>query len=306
MTKSSYLNDLYTFASVARHNSFREAAQERNVSAAALSHSLKNLEDRLGIRLLNRTTRSVSATAAGQQLLSRLNDALHDVDEALDHIDELYDIPSELVRVSVPYAAAQVVLPSRMVEFGRLYPHIQLEIVTNAASTDLLSEGFDVGIRFGYAAMADVISVPLLPAPHMVVVGSPNYLAGKGTPVDPRDLAHHVCVGRRFPSGVVYAWEFTKGEDTIAMQVKGPLLLDDDTLMVSAALDGAGLAYVHRSVAAPFIQHGELVEVLSEWHQQDTEYFYLYYSSTQPVSPPVQTFIDFISSTPANDSLASA
>ncbi|BBG29003.1 transcriptional regulator [Zymobacter palmae] len=295
MIKSTYLNDLHAFASVARHQSFRKAAQERNVSASALSHSLKNLEDRLGVRLLNRTTRSVSATTAGQQLLARLGPALQEIDEALDHINEFRDTPSGLVRLSIPRAAAQVVLAPRLAEFNRCYPHIQLEIVTDCATTDITKEGFDAGIRFGNCVSSNMTAVQLLPTPRMVVVGAPDYLAAVGYPEDPRDLARHICIGRRFPSGVVYAWEFTKDDETIAMQVEGPLLLDDDVLMVRAALDGAGLAYVHRPIAAPFIEHGELIEVLSEWHQ-DTDHFHLFYSNEAPASPPLQAFIDFISS----------
>jgi len=284
------LNVLTSFAAVARLRSFRQAALERGVSASALSHALRALEERLGVRLLHRTTRSVTPTQAGEQLLARLAPALRDIDDALLELSSLQEVPTGKLRLNVPRPAARLLLGPMLARFAARYPRVQVELVTDDGLIDIVRDGFDAGIRFGETVAADMIAVPVGAPQPFVVVAAPAYLAAHGTPQAPRELLAHGCIGRRFPSGRQYAWEFAQG---VSVAVAGPLVFDDDELMLGAARDGAGLAYVYEADARADIAAGRLVCVLEGWHAPAPRYF-LYYSSRKQMPAALRGFIEML------------
>ena len=287
------LNELTAFAAVARLRSFRKAALERGVSASALSHALRALEERLGVRLLNRTTRSVTPTEAGQLLLARLAPAMREIDDALLDLSTLQDVPTGKLRLNVPRPAARLLLAPMLASFVARYPRVQVEVVTDDGMIDIVRDGFDAGIRFGEQVAADMIAVPVgLPQPF-VVVGSPAYLAAHGAPTTPRALLNHACIGRRFPSGRQYAWEFEQAGEAVSIAVGGPLVFDDDELMLRAARDGAGLAYVYEADARADIAAGRLVCVLENCLPPPSRYF-LYYPGRRQMPAVLRALVDML------------
>ena len=287
------LNELTAFAAVARLRSFRQAALERGVSASALSHALRALEERLGVRLLNRTTRSVTPTEAGQQLLARLAPAMREIDDALLDLSALQDVPAGKLRLNVPRPAARLLLAPMLAGFVARYPRVQVDVVTDDGMIDIVRDGFDAGIRFGEQVAADMIAVPVGAPQPFVVVASPAYLAAHGAPNTPRDLLAHACIGRRFPSGRQYAWEFGREEDAVSIAVGGPLLFDDDELMLRAARDGAGLAYVYEADARADLAAGRLARVLEDCLPPPSRYF-LYYPGRRQMPPVLRAFVDML------------
>ncbi|MFC5476350.1 LysR family transcriptional regulator [Paraherbaspirillum soli] len=296
MTKPD-LTELDAFACVARHRNFNKAALERGVSASALSHAMRKLETRLGVRLLNRTTRSVTPTEAGEQLLASLRPALRDIDKALDEVNRFRDTPRGTLRLNVPRPAARLLLAPLFGRFLAAYPQVRLEVVTDDGLVDIVAAGFDAGIRFGESLARDMIALPLGPALRFIVVAAPAYAAAHGLPQRPQELKEHACIGRRFPSGAVYAWEFAKDGETLALQVDGPLLLDDDELMIRAALDGVGLSYVYEVQAQELIAQGRLLRVLDDWCPPMPG-FYLYYPSRQQMPTTLRVLIDMLRGKP--------
>ncbi|MDN2697099.1 LysR family transcriptional regulator [Janthinobacterium sp. SUN073] len=292
------LNELTAFAAVARLRSFRQAALERGVSASALSHALRALEERLGVRLLNRTTRSVTPTEAGQQLLARLTPAMREIDDALQDLSALQDVPAGKLRLNVPRPAARLLLAPMLAGFVARYPRVQVEVVTDDGMIDIVRDGFDAGIRFGEQVAADMIAVPVGAPQPFVVVASPAYLAAHGAPATPRDLLKHACMGRRFPSGRQYAWEFGQEGAAVSIAVSGPLVFDDDEMMLRAARDGAGLAYVYAADARADIAAGRLVCVLQRCLPPPPRYF-LYYPSRRQMPPVLRAFVDMLRAPPA-------
>lgn len=286
----SDLDALEDFACVARLRSFRRAAQERSVSASALSHALRALEERLGVRLLNRTTRSVAPTEAGEQLLARLAPVLRSLGEALDAVDRWRETPMGTLRLNVPRTVARLLLAPHLARFSADHPQVTLELVTDDRLVDIVAEGFDAGVRFGQQLARDMVAVPLGPPVAMAAVAAPDYLARHGAPERPATLMTHRCICRRFPSGVRYAWEFARGDEHVAVSVDGPLVLDDDAVAVEAALDGAGIAYTYAALAAPHLAAGRLVPVLSDWWPPP-ERLHLYYPSQRRVPPALRAFI---------------
>jgi DNA-binding transcriptional LysR family regulator len=284
------LSELDAFACVARHRSFKKAALECGVSASALSHAMRTLETRLDVRLLNRTTRSVTPTEAGEQLLLRLAPALREIGDALDQINSFRDTPRGTLRLNVPRPAARLLLAPLFAPFLAAYPQIRLEVVTDDGLVDIVAGGFDAGIRFGESLAQDMIAVPLGPQLRLIVVAAPMYAARRGLPQQPQELKQHACIGRRFPSGAVYAWEFSKGSESLAIAVDGPLLLDDDELILRAALDGIGLAYVYEAQAQDAIEQGRLLRVLDAWCPP-TSGFFLYYPSRRQMPTSLRLFI---------------
>jgi DNA-binding transcriptional LysR family regulator len=291
------LHELDAFATVARHRSFRKAAVERGVSASALSHALRGLEERLGVRLLNRTTRSVTPTEAGMRLLATLTPAIRDIANVLAELSTLQNVPAGTLRLNVPRPAARLLLAPILAQFVATYPRIQVEIVTDDGLVDIVEAGFDAGIRFGESLARDMIAIPFGKPQRFVVVGSPGYLAAHGQPASPRDLLTHACIGRRFPSGNRYAWEFEQAGQAITIAVSGPLVFDDDESMVRAASDGAGLAYVYEAHVKDLVAAGRLVTFLDEWCQTPTRFF-LYYPSQRQMPPCLRVFVDAIRSWP--------
>ena len=287
------LNELTAFAAVARLRSFRKAALERGVSASALSHALRALEERLGVRLLNRTTRSVTPTEAGQLLLARLAPAMREIDDALLDLSALQDVPAGRLRLNVPRPAARLLLAPMLASFVTRYPRVQVEVVTDDGMIDIVRDGFDAGIRFGEQVAADMIAVPVGAPQPFVVVASPGYLQAHGTPGTPRDLLGHACIGRRFPSGRQYAWEFGAVGESVSIAVGGPLVFDDDALMLGAARDGAALAYVYAADAHADIAAGRLVCVLQHCLPPPSRYF-LYYPSRRQMPAVLRAFVDLL------------
>ncbi|WP_428825413.1 LysR family transcriptional regulator [Azonexus sp. IMCC34842] len=290
------LADLQAFATVARLRSFRRAAGELHVSPSALSHTLRSLETRLGVRLLNRTTRSVSPTEAGQRLLARLAPTLQELDDALDEINSFRDSPVGTLRLNVPRAAAEYVLAPLASRFLRENPGMRLEIVIDDSLIDIVAAGFDAGVRFGERLAQDMIAVPFGPAQRFVVVASPAYLAEHGKPAAPQQLSAHRCIRIRFPNGSIYRWEFSRGDEKIEVEVEGPLDVGEMWLMVRAAEDGVGLAYVYEQSAASALAAGRLVTVLDDWRPPEPGFF-LYYPSRRLVPAGLRAFIDLLQKT---------
>jgi len=285
-------NELACFAAIARLRSFRKAADERNVTASSLSHTMRSLEERLGVRLLNRTTRSVVLTDAGSQLLSRIEPMLAGISEALDQAHSFGSSLKGTLRLNVPRPAGRVLLAPIMDGFLRDHPETVIELITDDGIIDIVQTGFDAGVRFGESVALDMVAVPIGPAQRLVLVASPAYVSKTGPIRHPEDLKQRACIGRRFPSGLHYAWEFEKDGEKIAVRVVGPLVLDDDDMMVKAAAGGIGYAYVHESTAKSLLDSGQLVRSLDDWCPFIPS-FHLYYPSRRHVSTVLRAFIDW-------------
>lgn len=285
------LNDLHAFAAVARTRSFRRAAAELGVSPSALSHALRGLEARLGVRLLHRTTRSVAPTEAGERLLARLTPALHEIADALDTVNEYRETPLGTLRINAPRAACDWVLAPLVARFLAKHPGMRVELVDDDSFVDIVAKGFDAGVRFGESLQQDMVAVPIGPAQRFIVVASPAYLAKRGTPVDPRQLTDHECIRLRFPNSVFYRWEFSREGEKIDVEVDGPLALGDMRLIVQAAEEGLGLAFVYAQYAQAALAAGRLFSVLDNWRQPETGFF-LYYPSHRLVPAGLRAFIN--------------
>lgn len=295
--KRADLADLQAFACVARLRSFRRAALELGVSPSALSHTVNGLESRLGVRLLHRTTRSVAPTEAGQGLLERLAPALLDIDAALDEVNAFRDSPRGTLRLNAPRVAAEYVLAPLASRFLRAHPGMQLEIVADDALVDIVAAGFDAGVRFGERLQQDMVAVPLGGPQRFVVVASPAYLAAHGTPAEPHELARHRCIRVRFPSGAVYRWAFEKDGEKQEVEVRGPLEVGEMPLMIRAAEDGLGLAYVYEPCARAALDAGRLRSVLDDWRPPEPGFF-LYYPSRRRLPAGLRAFVDLLQSVP--------
>lgn len=287
------LPDLAVFAVVAERRSFRRAAAELGVSASALSHAIRNIETRLGVRLLHRTTRSVAPTEAGERLLARLAPALADIDEALNEVASFRDRPSGRLRLNMARSAARMLIAPEVGGFLKAYPDIRLEIVTDDGLVDIVAGGFDAGLRLGESLQADMIAVPVSGDVRLVAVGSPDYLRRCGAPTSPADLTGHVCFRTRFPSGAMFPWEFERRGETAVVHVDGPLVSDEAEVIRQAALQGAGLAFLFEGLVQAEIADGRLVQVLPDWCESFPGFF-LYYPSRRQVSPALRAFIDWM------------
>ncbi|MCW2246041.1 DNA-binding transcriptional LysR family regulator [Azospirillum fermentarium] len=293
------LNELAAFAAVARHRSFRRAAAELGVSPSALSHSLRGLEERLGVRLVNRTTRSVAPTQAGQRLLARLEPALQDIAGALEAINEDRARPAGTVRLTVLRLGASAVLAPALPRFLATYPDVHLDIAVDDSFTDIVANGFDAGIRFGESLQNDMIAVPVSGPACMTVVGSPAYFARHPPPRTPYDLKDHACIRFRLPSTrALYRWEFERDGKEIEVAVNGPLTLNDLETAVHAAVGGVGLCYAGTEYVAPLIAAGRLVPVLEDWLQPFPGFF-LYYPSRRQMPAALRALIDTLRYGPA-------
>lgn len=290
------LADLQAFAAVARLRSFRQAAAELGVSPSALSHALRGLETRLGVRLLNRSTRSVAPTEAGERLLSRLSPALQDIHGALDEINAFRDSPLGTLRINAPHAACELVLAPLVARFITTHPGMRVELVADNAFVDIVATGFDAGVRFGESLQQDMVALPLGPAQRFVVVASPAYLAAHGTPLCPRELQQHRCIRIRFTNGSLYRWEFARGNEQLEIEVDGPLAVAEMSLMIDAAERDLGLAYVYAQYAAAPVAAGRLITVLDDWCPEIPG-FYLYYPSRKLMPAGLKAFVDLLRST---------
>ncbi|MBB2698794.1 UNVERIFIED_ORG: DNA-binding transcriptional LysR family regulator [Rhizobium esperanzae] len=291
--RATELSELAAFAAVARHKSFRKAGKERGVTASAVSHAVLNLEDRIGVRLLNRTTRSVSLTEAGELLLSHLDPAFGEMTAALDALNRYRDTPFGKVRINVPNSIGPFVIGRVIAPLLQRNPNLQLEINATDRLVDIVEEGFDAGIRFGERVTEGMIALRIKPRIRLVVVGSPAYFETRPKPATPHELKRHLCIQNMFPSGARYAWEFEKDGQTVSFQPTGPLSLDDHELMTQAALGGVGLAYIWEPRVEKAIAGGELIQVLDDWCQPE-EPLYLYYPSRRHMSAGFRAVIDAI------------
>ncbi|EGE56855.1 UNVERIFIED_ORG: DNA-binding transcriptional LysR family regulator [Rhizobium esperanzae] len=291
--RATELSELAAFAAVARHKSFRKAGEERGVTASAVSHAVLNLEDRIGVRLLNRTTRSVSLTEAGELLVSHLDPAFGEMTAALDALNRYRDTPFGKVRINVPNSIGPFVIGRVIAPLLQRNPNLQLEINATDRLVDIVEEGFDAGIRFGERVTEGMIALRIKPRIRLVVVGSPAYFETRPKPATPHELKRHLCIQNMFPSGARYAWEFEKDGQTVSFQPTGPLSLDDHELMTQAALGGVGLAYIWEPRVEKAIAGGELIQVLDDWCQPE-EPLYLYYPSRRHMSAGFRAVIDAI------------
>lgn len=286
------LSSLVVLATVAARRSFRGAALELGLSPSAVSHAVGSLEARLGVRLLARTTRSVAPTEAGQRLIDRLEPALMEIDAAIAATDEAKASPSGTLRLTVPRAAVPLVIAPRLDAFTRAYPEITLELHTNDGLVDIVAEGFDAGLRFNESLEKDMVAARFGPRQRMIVVGAPALFQDRAVPRHPHDLAEHRCIGRRFASGAIYRWELEKAGEAIEIAPAGPLILNDDRMIVEAAISGVGVAFVFEGLAEAALAQGQLIPVLEDWCP-DFPGFLLYYPSRRYMRPALRALIDF-------------
>lgn len=291
------LAELHAFVTVARAKGFREGARTSGSSASGLSDAVTRLEAQLGVRLLNRTTRSVAPTEAGALLLERLGPVLSEMEAALDAVNNFRDKPAGVLRLNVPVSAARLVLPAIIPPFLAAYPDIQVEIVTEESFVDVLAAGCDAGIRYDERLEQNMIAVPIGPrVQHFAAAASPAYLRRYGRPAHPRDLLRHACLRSRFPSGVMPSWEFERGGERVRIDPTGPLIVragGATDLAVQAAVSGAGIVYLFETWLSPHLDSGELEPVLEPWWQGFSGPF-LYYPGRRLVPAPLRAFVDFI------------
>jgi DNA-binding transcriptional LysR family regulator len=291
------LADLSAFVAVARARGFREAARLSGGSASALSEAVRRLETQLGVRLLNRTTRSVAPTEVGEGLLLRLGPALTEVDAAIDVVNGFRDRPAGTLRLNVPVSAARLVLPAIVPPFLAAYPDIRLDVTTEESFVDVLAAGCDAGIRYDERLEQDMIAVPIGPrVQRFAAAASPAYLARHGRPDHPRDLLHHACLRGRFPSGSMPAWEFEREGEEVVVDPTGPMIArigGGTDLLMDVALAGTGIVYLFEDWIRPYFDRGALEPVLEPWWPSFPGPF-LYYPGRRLVPAPLRAFIDFI------------
>ena len=284
--------DLVAFLAVARERSFTRAAAQIGVSPSALSHTIRKLEERLGVRLLTRTSRSVSPTEAGQRLLERVGPHFDEVDAELEGLGELRDKPAGTVRVTAGDHPAEAILTPKLARLLSLHPGLNVEISVNNGFVDIAAEGFDAGVRLGETLAQDMLAVPIGPELRMAIAGSPDYLAEHGAPQEPSALSDHDCIGLRFPTyGGVAIWDLEKDGRPLNVRIEPRFVVNDMRLQRLAALAGAGLAYIMADYVAPDLSSGRLIRVLDDWCPPFPGY-HLYYPSRRQRSPPLAVVIE--------------
>ncbi len=291
------LNDLSAFAAVARAGGFREGARVSGVSASSLSEAVRRLEAKSGVRLLNRTTRSIAPTEAGARLLERLSPALGEIEAAMTVVAAARDRPAGTLKLNVPSTVARLVLPPIVPAFLKAYPEIRLEVIVEDAYVDVLATGCDAGVRYDERLEQDMIAVPIGPrVQRFATAASPAYLAAHGAPEHPRDLLGHACLRGQFASGVVPTWDFEKDGEIVRVDPSGPLLVRlgaGADLAVDAAIAGLGIMHTFEGWLRPFLDAGTLAPVLEPWWESFAGPF-LYYPGRRHVPPPLRAFVDFI------------
>ncbi|UGA45299.1 LysR family transcriptional regulator [Bradyrhizobium quebecense] len=281
--KRGHLDDLSAFVIVAREGSFTKAAAKLGVSQSALSYTIKQLEARLKLRLLTRTTRSVSPTAAGERLLRSIGPRLAEIEAELAALSELSERPSGTIRITATEYATNAVLLPKLAKLLRSYPDIKVEIICDYGLTDIVTERFDAGVRDGEQVAKDMIAVRIGPDARMAVVGSPSYFRNRREPKTPQELVEHNCVNLRLPThGGLYAWEFEKGARELKVRVEGQLFFNTTSQMLEAALAGLGLTYLPEGLVQPYINKGRLKRVLEDWCAPYPGYHLYYPSRRQP------------------------
>ena len=285
--------DLSTFLVIATHRSFRRAATELGVSPSALSHALRGLEERLGLRLINRTTRSVALTEAGERLFARIRPAFLDISDAIEDLNALRGAPTGTLRINAAKSSTRLVLMPLIARFLKVYPDVQVEVMDDNALVDVVADGYDAGVRFGESIAGDMIATALGPRQRSAIVVAPEYFGRYAVPVEPRDLLGLPCIRYRFAGGGLYRWEFERGGTELEIEVDGPLTLADQDLMTDAALAGTGLAYVFEGLVERYVAEGRLVRVLEGWCPYYPGFF-LYYPSKRQMPAALRAFVDFI------------
>lgn len=285
-------NDLVAFVTVARDGSFTKAAARLGVSQSALSHTLRALETRLGVRLLTRTTRSVSRTEAGERLYATVAPRLDEIELEVNALVDRRDRPAATLRISAAGHALSYVLWPKLEKFLPAYPDIKVETIINYGFIDIVAERFDAGVRLGDEVAKDMIAVRIAPDMRMAVVGAPSYFLHHALPASPQDLAQHNCIAMRLQThGGLYAWEFEKDGHAVNVRVEGQLIFNTSPPMVEAALGGFGLAYVPQDMVAEHIASGHLIRVLEEWSPYFPGY-HLYFASRRQASPAFALLVE--------------
>lgn len=286
------VNDLLAFLAVARERSFTKAAAQLGVSQSALSHTIRGLEARLGLRLLTRTTRSVAPTEAGERLLNSVGPRFDEIDAELAALSELREKPAGTIRITTGAHSAEAILWPALAKFLPNYPDIKVELIIDNGLIDIVTERYDAGVRLGEQLARDMIAVRIGPDMRMAVVGAPSYFAGRKRPQTPQDLTDHLCVNLRLPTlGGLYAWEFEKDGRELKVRVDGQLAFNDTGLMLEAAMAGLGLAYLPEDKVAPQLAQGRLVRVLADWCAPFPGY-HLYFPSRRQPPPAFALLVD--------------
>jgi DNA-binding transcriptional LysR family regulator len=287
--------ELSAFVAVAEQKSFTRAAQQLGISTATLSQSIRSLEDKLRVRLLNRTTRSVNLTAVGERLLSRLRPVLDDYEKALESVNDFRDRPCGLLRLTVVPPASEFLLGPVLARFLEEYPDVKLEVLAEPALQDIVAQRFDAGIRAGQRVERDMVAVRISGDVEMVTVASPAYLAKHGTPAQPQDLREHNCIRWRVGNGAIMPWRFERRGKRLEVAVEGSVITNDPRLGTDLATGGQGIFYTGAMFAQPFIAERKLVPLLREWCPPP-DAFYLYYPSRRQNPAALQALIDFLRS----------
>ena len=286
------LNDLLAFLAVARERSFTRAAAKLGVSQSALSHTIRGLEEQLGLRLLTRTTRSVAPTEAGERLLHAVGPRLEEIEAEVAALSELREKPSGTIRITATDYAIETILWPKLTKFLRRYPDVQVELITDYGLTDIVTERFDAGVRIGEQVAKDMIAARIGPDIRIAVVASPGYFASRSEPQTPQELVDHNCINLRLPTrGGLYAWEFEKDGRELRVHVQGQLVFNGTFEMLKAAVAGFGLAYVPEDVAQPHLAAGRLKRVLDDWCPPYAGY-HLYYPSRRQPTPAFTLLVE--------------
>jgi len=286
------ISDLLAFLAVAKERSFTKAAAKLGVSQSALSHTIRGLEEDLGLRLLTRTTRSVSPTEAGERLLRTVGPRFDEIKTELAALSELRDKPAGTIRITAGEQAAETILWPAVAKLLPNYPDIKIEIIVDYGLTDIVAERYDAGVRLGEQVAKDMIAVRIGPDMRMAVVGSPSYFTKRKRPKSPQDLTAHDCINIRLPTyGGLYAWEFEKGGRELKVRVEGQLVFNNTALRLSAVLAGLGLAYLLEDQVQAHLAEGRLVRVLADWCPPFSGY-HLYYPSRRQSSPAFALIVD--------------
>jgi DNA-binding transcriptional LysR family regulator len=286
------LSQLAVLAAVAQAGSFRRAAGQLGVAPSAISHAVSSLEDSLGVRLLARTTRSVAPTEEGRRLLAALQPALAEIGAAIGALADGRERPAGPLRITMPRTAAEHVIAPRLGAFQSLYPDVELDIVARDQFDNIVEQGFDAGLRLGEHLEADMIAVRTTGRWQGAVVAAPGYFDHRAKPVHPSELLDHACIRRRFSGGRIYRWELEKDGKALVVDVRGPLILPEDRLILIACLGGAGLALVYDPSVTALVAEGRLVRVLEDW-SPPFDGFYIYYPSRRQMRPALRAFVDF-------------
>jgi DNA-binding transcriptional LysR family regulator len=289
------LSDLEAFACIARHESFRRAALERDVSVSLLSQTVRRLEEQLGVSLLKRTTRSVSVTEAGAELLASITPAFAQVADALERVNRFRETPMGILRINAPGPIAQFVLAGLAARFLLKHPAIGMEIQAEAGLIDIVKSGFDAGVRFEGELAKDMVAVAIGPPQRYAVVASPAYLSSHKAPHTPADLARYACIRQQFPGGTIFDWDFARDGKAVTVIPQGQLTVNDAQTAVHAARQGLGFAYVHENYIEPYLENASLVRVLEDW-SPGLGRPYLYYPRQRQMSAALRAFIDFAKS----------